>query len=110
VRRKQTMLMESTDNLMIYNNYQTLLSFTDETNQPMSVDVLEKLKIVKANMDLIINLAAWYSIETNKPFSQMLRIGISSVIKSVKVYRDYQIEFSEYLKKEISSSMSKSSI
>jgi hypothetical protein len=104
------MLMESTDNLMLYNNYQALLSFTDETSQPKSIDILEKLKIVKANMDLIINLAAWYSIETNKPFSQMLRIGISSVIKSAKAYRDPQIEFGEYLKKEISFSMSKLSI
>jgi len=104
------MLMESTDNLMIYNYNQALLSFTDEPNQPTSIDILEKLKFVKANMDLIINLAAWYSIETNRPFSQMLKIGISSVIKSAKSYRDHQIEFGEYLKKEISSAMSKSSI
>ena len=104
------MLMESTDNLMIYNYNQALLSFTDEPNQPTSIDILEKLKFVKANMDLIIKLAAWYSIETNIPFSQMLKVGISTVIKSAKSYRDHQIEFGEYLKKEISSAMSKSSI
>jgi len=102
--------MEVTDELMAYNYNQSLFSFTDEPKKSTSVDILEKLKFVKAHVDLVINLATWYSIETNRPFSQMLKVGISAVIKSAKTYRDHQIEFSEYLRKEISDAMAKSSI
>jgi DNA-directed RNA polymerase specialized sigma subunit len=96
--------MEVTNDLMYYNQNQALLSFTDKST---SIDILEKLKLVKSNMNLVINLATWYSTDTEKPFSQMLKVGISSVIKSAKTFCGNHNEFGAYLEKEISDAMQK---
>jgi DNA-directed RNA polymerase specialized sigma subunit len=106
------MLMEATGEFMVYNNKVSLPFMGELSNisdKSSSTDILERLKLVKSNMDLVVRLAAWHAVETGKPFSQMLRIGISSVVKSAKTFNGHHTEFSDYLKKEISDAMLKSS-
>jgi DNA-directed RNA polymerase specialized sigma subunit len=106
------MLMEATGEFMVYNNKVSLPfmgELSDISDKSSSTDILERLKLVKSNMDLVVRLAAWHAVETGKPFSQMLRIGISSVVKSAKTFNGHHTEFSDYLKKEISDAMLKSS-
>lgn len=92
---------------IIHNNSEPSFAFMVESFKFEShTDNLEKLKLVKANMNMVIDLADWYSKETQIPFSQMLKVGTSSAIKAIKVYRDYRNgEFDEYLKKEISNAL-----
>jgi len=105
------MIIEVTDRLMAYNYRNSFMGglsdISDESYKSSSIDILERLKLVKSNMDLVVSLATWYSIGEEKLFSQMLKVGISSVVKSARTFSGHRTEFGEYLKKEISNAMLK---
>lgn len=57
-------------------------------------------------MDTIVRLAEWYSKETGKPFSELLKIGIRSAIKAIKNQGKYDnTGFEGYMRKEVSKAM-----
>jgi DNA-directed RNA polymerase specialized sigma subunit len=92
---------------VINDNSKPSLAFMVESfNFKLHIDTMEKLKLVKSNVDMVIDLADRYSKKTEKPFSQMLKVGMSSAVKAVKTYhRHYNVEFEEYLRKEVSNAM-----
>ena len=92
---------------VIHDNSKPSLAFMVESfNFKLHIDTMEKLKLVKSNMSVVIDLATWYSRETEKPFSQMLKVGMSSAVKAVRTYRGYyNVEFGEYLRKEVADAM-----
>lgn len=92
---------------VINDNSKPSLAFMVESfNFKLHIDTMEKLKLVKSNMGVVVDLAIWYSRETEKPFSQILKVGMSSAVKAVRTYRGYyNVEFGEYLKKEVSNAM-----
>jgi len=56
-------------------------------------DILAKLELVKSNLAMIIELSNWYAVETGNSFSQMLKIGIMSVIESAGGLNDFHHTF-----------------
>jgi len=64
-------------------------------------DILAKLELVKSNMAMIVELSNWYSLETGNSFSQMLRIGIMSVIESAKSFNNFDHTFMKNADKKL---------
>lgn len=92
---------------IVHNNLESSIGpFVDTYNLKLYNNTLEKLKLIKSNMNTIISLADWYSKDTGKPFSELLKIGMCSAIKAIGDYkRSNNEEFNEYLKREVSKSM-----
>lgn len=69
-------------------------------------DVEAKLQLVKTHLDLVVEFAAGYSSETGKPFSQMVQVGASTVIKAAdNFHRSQQDEFADHLRLELTRAM-----
>ena len=65
-------------------------------------DVMARLELAKANLDLVSELAAHYAAETEIPFSQMARAGTLALVKAVNSFDESQdIEFADYARQEI---------
>jgi len=101
------MFTEVTNGFMaLDNNMFPFASGTRTTNPSSSNDILEKLNLVKSHTDLVISSALQYAEETGRPFAQMIKVGLVTLIKSTKMnclntYADY----SDYLKSEIDNAM-----
>jgi hypothetical protein len=106
-KEKQQMITGVENGFMTFDK--AVLSFSSKaelTNESSSNEILEKLQTVKYHTDLVIYFAAWYARETGKPFSQMLKVGLLTLIKSAKTRYIYNhVEFSNHLKNEITSAM-----
>jgi len=101
------MLTGITEGLMTIDK--VVLSFNSDvesTDEYSSNEILEKLRIVKSHTDLVIYFASWYSRETGRPFPQMLKVGLRTLIRSVKTHHmSNYFEFDDYLRNEITNEM-----
>ena len=69
-------------------------------------DIEAKLQLVKDYLDLVVEFAAGYSSETGKPFSQMVQVGASAVIKAAdNFHRSQQVKFADHLRLELTRAM-----
>ena len=102
------MLTEVANGFMFFEKSMTPFnSGIGSANQSPSNDILEKLRLVKSHTDLVISFASQYAEETGKPFPQMLKIGLVTLIKSAKKSCvDAQVDYDGYLMGEIDSAMS----
>lgn len=71
-----------------------------------SGDVEAKLELVKDHLDLVVELAARYAVETGRPFPQMVQVGTVAVVKAADVFHTVQqTEFAEHARYEIARAM-----
>ena len=69
-------------------------------------DIEAKLQLVKMHLDLVVQIAAAYTSQTGRPFSQMVQAGASAVIRAADGFHEsQQIGFVEYLRYEIAKAM-----
>lgn len=69
-----------------------------------------KLKLVKAYLNLVVEIAAAYEIKTGHPFTKMVRAGATGILRAVKNFRhSQQTEFDEYVKIHIIEAMEENS-
>ena len=65
-------------------------------------DVEAKLELVKEHLDLVVELAAGYAVETGRPFPQMVQVGAVAIVKAADAFHTVQqLEFSEHMRYEI---------
>jgi len=71
-----------------------------------SGDVEAKLELVKEHLDLVVEVAAGYTTETGRSFSQMVQIGTLAVIKAVNEFHHSQeTPFIQHVRCEITKAM-----
>jgi DNA-directed RNA polymerase specialized sigma subunit len=86
------------------------VSFSPEQEEAIcrivSGDIVAKLELVKTCMDLVVKFANWYSFEYGTPFSQLVHIGVLTVIRTAeKFYGSENTNFNDYLSQEIMKAM-----
>jgi len=86
------------------------VSFSPEQEEAIcrivSGDIIAKLELVKTCMDLVVKFANWYSFEYGTPFSQLVQIGVLTVIRTAeKFYGSENTNFNDYLSQEIMKAM-----
>jgi DNA-directed RNA polymerase specialized sigma subunit len=96
-------------NLYTYNDYNKV-SFSPEQEEAIcrivSGDNVAKLELVKTCMDLVVKFANWYSFEYGTSFSQLVQIGVLTVIRTAeKFYGSENTDFNNYLSQEIMKAM-----
>jgi DNA-directed RNA polymerase sigma subunit (sigma70/sigma32) len=87
----------------------SLMRGVDETELIFRVsagDIEAKLQLVKMHLDLVVEIAAAYTSQTGRPFSQMIQAGTSAVIRAADEFHgSQQIGFVEHLRYEIAKAM-----
>ncbi len=69
-------------------------------------DIEAKLQLVKMHLDLVVEIAAEYTSQTGRPFSQMVQAGTSAVIRAADGFHgSQQLAFVDYLRYEIAKAM-----
>ncbi len=86
------------------------VSFSPEQEEAIcrivSGDTVAKLELVKTCMDLVVKFANWYSFEYGASFSQLVQIGVLTVIRTAeKFYGSENTDFNNYLSQEIMKAM-----
>jgi len=73
-------------------------------------DIVAKLEMVKACMDLVVKLAKWYALENGVLFSQMVRVGVFAIIKAAESFDGSgEKDFIDYAGQQIVKAMIQSS-
>ena len=55
-----------------------------------SGDIEAKLQLVKNYLDMVVEIAAGYSLETGRPFSEMVQTGALAIIKAADDFICFQ--------------------
>jgi DNA-directed RNA polymerase sigma subunit (sigma70/sigma32) len=87
----------------------SLMRWVDETElifRASAGDIEAKLQLVKMHLDLVVEMAAAYTSQTGRSFSQMIQAGASAVIRAADEFQgSQQIAFVEHLRYEIAKTM-----
>jgi len=101
------MLTEISNGSIAFDN--SMYSFNSGigvTNKLSSIDVLEKLRLIKSYTDLVISSALKYSSQTGAPLTQMIKVGFVALIKLTSAnYSNTNIDYDRYLKIGIENAM-----
>ena len=86
------------------------VSFSPEQEEAIcrivSGDIVAKLELVKTCMDLVVKFANWYAFEYGTPFSQLVQIGVYTVVKAAeRFYGSVDTSFTDYLSQELMKAM-----